>query len=227
MLKISGEGLSKGTSKYSEETLSTLAEQLKTLLEKGNQIMMVIGGGNLFRGKDLSEELNIKRSTADYIGMLATTQNALVVRDFLISKNIETRVLNSISMPQLAEAYIPQKVGRHLEKGRVVIFAGGTGLPYFTTDTTTIQRALENSAELVVALKNGVDGVYSNDPKIDKNAKKYTKISASDALNEDLKVVDSAALALAREHGMDIKVIAFEDLSELDNENVGTLVIGK
>ncbi len=222
LIKLSGGALSDGTEKYTESTLKRTSEQIKALQDKGYEIALVVGGGNLFRGKDLSGKLSIRRPTADYIGMLATVQNALVLRDYFESQGIVVRVISAISMPQICEPYLPQRARRHLSKGRVVIFAGGLGNPFFTTDSAAAQRALElNCAQLIMA-KDGVDGVYSADPDLDTSAVKYTELSATEALEKNLKVADASAISLARDNELPIKVIAMEELENFDSPGVGT-----
>ncbi len=224
LIKLSGGALSDGTEKYTEKVLKRSSEQIKTLQEKGYEIALVVGGGNLFRGRDLSGELAIRRPTADYIGMLATVQNALVLRDYFESQGLVVRVLSAISMPQICEPYLPQRARRHLAKGRVVIFAGGLGNPFFTTDSAAAQRALElNCAQLIMA-KDGVDGVYSADPDLDPGAVKFAELSATEALEKNLKVADASAISLARDNGLPIKVIAMTDLESFDDPEVGTVL---
>ena len=228
LIKLSGESLGKGKhgaeERYYEPTLSFIAEQIRMLLEQKHEVALVVGGGNLFRGHELTGTLAIERPTADYIGMLATVQNALVLRDFFESKGIETRVSSSISMPQICETYIPKRVLRHLEKGRVVIFAAGLGAPYFTTDSTAVQRSLELKRDILIMAKNGVDGIYTGDPHKDITAKKIKSITAGEVLEKNLKVADLSAIALAKEHGLTIKVVGIEHISEALNESIGSVV---
>ncbi|MCK5590585.1 MAG: UMP kinase [Candidatus Pacebacteria bacterium] len=224
LIKISGEGLSQGEEKYTESVLESIAEKIKTLLADGHKISMVVGGGNLFRGRDLSGTLNINRSTGDYIGMLATVQNALVVRDFFESKGIAARVSSSIAMPQVCEEYIPNRAKRHMEKGRVVIFAAGLGIPYFSTDSCAAQRALEMQADLLVMAKNGVDGLYSADPKKDSSAKFVKQITATQVIEQDLKVADLSAMGLAKENGLTIKIVSSDQIDQALDPEVGSTV---
>src|SRR3989338_4363521 len=188
LIKLSGESLSgstkEGDRQFSEPTLGNIVEQMKSLQGAGHQLAIVIGGGNLFRGHELTGKLAIERPTADYIGMLATVQNALVLRDYFTSKGVETRVSSAISMPQICEGYIPKRVERHMQKGRVVIFAAGLGAPYFTTDSTAVQRALEMSADLLIMAKNGVDGLYTADPDTDPTATFIAEITAAEVLEQ-------------------------------------------
>ena len=224
VVKISGEGLSKGEEKFSEEVLASIAEQVQELLKQGHWIALVIGGGNLFRGKELSGQLAIDRSTADYIGMLATVQNALVLRDYFESKNISTRVSSAIGMPQVCEEYIPKRALRHMNKGRVVIFAAGLGVPYFSTDSCAVQRALEMSADMLVMAKNGVEGIYSSDPREDKDAEFIKHITAKEVVERNLKVADLSAMGLAKENGLTIKIVASDKISRSLDPEVGSTI---
>lgn len=226
LLKLSGEALS-GTSKdslFDESVLSYISTSIKFLIKEGNEVMLVVGGGNIFRGGSLSLHVDIQRSTADYIGMLATIQNALVIRDYFISQNIRAAVISAIEMSQICEAYTPAKTNEHLSKGDVVIFGGGIGTPYFTTDTTAVERALEMEAETVIYVKNGVDGLYTADPNKDKNATFISKISAKEVLEKDLKGLDQTAITLARDNNLIIRVIGMSDLSHATREGVGSII---
>lgn len=228
LIKLSGESLSgiqNGKhNQYNEPTLEGIVREIKILQEAGHSIALVVGGGNLFRGHELTGKLSILRPTADYIGMLATVQNALVLRDYFESKGVETRVSSSISMPQICEGYIPQKVRRHMAKGRVVIFAAGLGAPYFTTDSTSVQRALEMSMDLLIMAKNGVDGLYTADPENDKSATLIKEITASEVLEKNLKAADQSAIALAKEHGLTIKIVGVPDISRALEIGVGSTI---
>jgi len=222
LIKLSGEALSKNGEKYSEEVLKSIADKIKNLQNKSYKIVLVVGGGNLFRGAELSGNLSIERPTGDYIGMLATVQNALVLRDFFEAQGIQTRVSSAIAMTQIAEAYIPKRAGRHLEKGRVVIFAAGLGSPFFSTDSAAAQRALELNVDLLVMGKNGVDGVYDKDPKNNPDAVKFDNLTCSQVLKEHLKIADASAISIARDNGLKIKVVSMEDLEKIDQEDIGT-----
>lgn len=225
LIKLSGEALSKDGEKYSTKVLEEIVTQIKELQEKRVKIALVVGGGNLFRGVELQgEQSSLSRSTADYIGMLATLQNALVLRDYFEGHGISARVLSSITVSQLCEPYIPQRGRRHMEKGRVIIFAAGLGVPFFTTDTTAVQRALEIGSDLLVLSKNGVDGLYDADPNKDAGAQKIESTSCSEVLEKDLKAADGAAIALARDNALPIKVIAVSDISKLFENNVGSII---
>ena len=227
LIKLSGEALSNGGSDYKQETLIDIANQVKALVEEGTQVALVVGGGNLFRGKELIEKVAVERPTADYIGMLAIVQNALVLRDFFESQNLETRVSSAISMRQVCEPYIPKRVERHLEKGRVVILAAGLGQPFFSSDSTCVQRALELGFDMVVMAKNGIDAVYDDDPNKNPEAKKIKEITASEVLEQNLTFADPAAISLARENGLNLKVIGMEDISRLKDENIGTRILAR
>lgn len=225
LIKLSGESLSGGErGQYDVSTLGHIAEEIQSLRAGGHSVALVVGGGNLFRGHELTEKLAIERATADYIGMLATIQNALVLRDYFETKGIETRVSSAIAMPQICESYMPRRALRHLEKGRVVIFAAGLGAPYFTTDSTAVQRSLEMKADLLVMAKNGVDGLYTGDPKKEKGATKIGRITAGEVLERDLRVADLSAIALAKEHGLSIKVISADRLRDAVTLDAGSIV---
>lgn len=226
VIKLSGEALTGGShEKYSEKVLRSVADQILELHAHNIQIAIVVGGGNLFRGRELTGVLSIERATADYIGMLATVQNALVLRDYFESCGIETRVSSAIAMRQVCEEFIPKRAERNLEKGRVVIFAAGLGAPYFSTDSTAVQRSLEIGADMLVMAKNNVDGIYSADPKLDPSAKKIDRITCSEILLQNLKVADLSAIALAKENGLKIKIVATEDISAVLDDSVGSIVV--
>ena len=224
LIKLSGGALSAGSEKYTQEVLNNTARQIKHIQDKGYEISLVVGGGNLFRGKDLSGKLAVRRPTADYIGMLATVQNALVLRDYFESQNLVVRVMSAISMPQICESYIPQRARRHLAKNRIVIFAGGLGHPYFTTDSAAAQRALELNCSLLVMAKDGVDGVYEDDPKTNTDAKKIDNLSTTEVLNKNLQVADASAISLARDNDLPIKVVNMQTLEYFDDDKTGTYI---
>ena len=225
LLKLSGEALA-GENKtgISANVVEDITNQIKQMIELGVEVAVVVGGGNFWRGK---YGYNMERTTSDYMGMLATTINALALQDALESKGIYTRVQTAIEMRQIAEPYIKRKATKHLEKGRVVIFACGTGNTHFTTDTGAALRAAEINAEVILVAKT-IDGVYSADPKLDPNAVKYDKISYMDVLNKDLKVMDATAISLCRENNIPLVVFAMSDsqnmIKAIKGENVGTLV---
>jgi uridylate kinase len=193
----------------------------------GTQIGIVVGGGNYFRGAELQQR-GMDRARADYMGMLGTVMNCLALQDFLEKEGIDTRVQTAITMGQVAEPYIPRRAIRHLEKGRVVIFGAGAGMPFFTTDTVAAQRALEVSAEALLLAKSGVDGVYSADPKKDPSAVKYQTVSFDDVLSKSLAVADAAAFSLCRENSLPIVVFDLKNKGNIARavrgDSVGTLV---
>jgi uridylate kinase len=210
MLKISGEALM-GPQQYGlhPPTVDRLAEDVKAIHQLGIEICLVIGGGNIFRGLQGAAQ-GMERTTADYMGMLATVMNALAVQAALEAKDVFTRVISAIPMDQVCEPYIRRRAVRHLEKGRVCIFAAGTGNPYFTTDTAATLRASEMSCEAIFK-GTQVDGVYDSDPKLNPEAKRYERISYDDVLARNLKVMDAAAIALARDNGLPIIVFSLNE----------------
>jgi uridylate kinase len=228
LLKLSGEvfGGAKGIG-VDPDVVQDIAKQIADVSRSGVQVAIVVGGGNYFRGAELSQR-GMDRSRADYMGMLGTVMNCLALQDFLEKEGIQTRVQTAITMGQVAEPYIPLRAIRHLEKGRVVIFGAGAGMPFFTTDTVSAQRALEIGAEALLLAKSGVDGVYSADPKKDSAATKYDTITYDEVLSKSLAVADAAAFALCRENKLPIVIF---DLMENGNiaravrgEVIGTLV---
>ncbi|MBR2787339.1 MAG: UMP kinase [Clostridia bacterium] len=225
LLKLSGEALA-GENKtgISPEVLDDITSQVKDLKDLGVEIAIVVGGGNFWRGK---YGHNMEKTTSDYMGMLATTINALALQDALEAKGMYTRVQTAIEMREIAEPYIKRKATKHLEKGRIVIFAAGTGNPFFTTDTCAALRAAEIDAEVILVAKT-IDGVYSADPKVDPNAVKYDEITYLDILNKDLKVMDSTATSLCRDNSIPLIVFAMNErgnmVKAVKGEKVGTLV---
>ena len=207
LLKLSGEALM-GPKKFGldSETVNRITDEIKTVHEMGVQVSLVIGAGNIFRGVSEAAE-SIERTSADYMGMLATVMNALAVQSMLESKGVETRVQSAIPMATVCEPYIRRRAVRHMEKGRLVIFAGGTGNPFFTTDTAAALRAVEMSCD---GLLKGtqVDGVYSADPKKVADAERYDSLTYQDVISRDLRVMDTSAIALARENGLPILVFS-------------------
>jgi len=197
------------------------AKQIADVVRSGVQIAIVVGGGNFFRGAELSER-GMERSRADYMGMLGTVMNCLALQDFLEKEGVDTRVQTAITMGQVAEPYVPRRAIRHLEKGRVVIFGAGAGMPFFTTDTVAAQRALEIGAGALLLAKSGVDGVYNADPRKDKSATKFDTISYDEVLQKSLAVADAAAFSLCRENALPIVVF---DL--MTNGNIGRAVRGE
>ena len=211
LLKISGEALAgvKGFGIDPEVVLS-IAKQIKDATKKGVEIAVVCGGGNIWRGKT-GADMGMERASADYMGMLATIMNGLALQNALESIGVDTRCMTAIEMREVAEPYIRRRAVRHLQKGRIVIFAGGTGSPYFTTDTTAALRAAEINADVILMAKNGVDGVYSADPKIDPNATKFDHLTYLDVLNKDLKVMDQTAITLCKDNNIDLSVFNMQE----------------
>ena len=226
LLKLSGESFGGGSLGVNPDVVAQIAREIAEAA-KDVEVAVVVGGGNFFRGAELSQR-GMDRRRADYMGMLGTVMNALALQDFLEQAGAQVRVQSAISMTQVAEPYIPLRAIRHLEKGRVVVFGAGAGLPYFSTDTVSAQRALEVRADEVLVAKNGVDGVYSADPKVDKDAKKYDTLSYQDALIKGLKVVDSTAFSLCMDNKMPMLVFGMEPegnvTKALLGERIGTLV---
>ncbi len=231
VLKLSGEALS-GTEGFGIDPsiMQSIAKQVKDVAELGVEVAVVVGGGNIWRGK-VGSEMGMYRTTADYMGMLATVMNSLALQDSLEKLGIPTRVQTSIEMRQVAEPYIRRKAVRHLEKKRVVIFAAGVGNPYFSTDTTAALRAAEIEADVILMAKNNVDGVYSDDPKTNKNAKKYDTISYMDVLNEELGVMDLTASTLCMDNNIPLVVFSITEegniMRVVQGETIGTTIKGK
>ena len=222
LLKLSGEvfGGEKGIG-VDINVMRDVAKQIKDVVKGGVQLAVVVGGGNYFRGAEL-QQVGMDRARADYMGMLGTVMNCLALQDFLEKEGVDTRVQTAITMGQVAEPYIPRRAIRHLEKGRVVIFGAGAGMPFFTTDTVAAQRALEIGSEALLLAKSGVDGVYSADPKKDPMATKFDQISYSEVLSKSLAVADAAAFSLCRENNLPI--IVFDLMA---NGNIGRAVRGE
>ena len=225
LLKLSGEALA-GEEKrgISAEVVEDITRQIKEMVDLGVEVAVVVGGGNFWRGK---YGYNMEKTTSDHMGMLATTINALALQDALEAKGVHTRVQTAIEMREIAEPYILRKATKHLGKGRVVIFACGTGNTHFTTDTGAALRAAEVNAEVILVAKT-IDGVYSADPKVDPTAVKYDRISYMDVLNKDLKVMDATAISLCRENNIPLVVFAMDNpenmIRAVKGENVGTIV---
>ena len=228
LLKLSGEvfGGEKGIG-VDPDVVHDVANQIAEVVRAGTQIAVVVGGGNYFRGAELQQR-GMDRARADYMGMLGTVMNCLALQDFLEKAGIETRVQTAITMGQVAEPYVPRRAIRHLEKGRVVIFGAGAGMPFFTTDTVAAQRALEIGVQALLLAKSGVDGVYSADPRKDKSAKKYDSISFDEVLSKSLAVADAAAFALCRENKLPIVIFDLKNKGNIkravSGESIGTLV---
>ncbi len=211
LLKISGEALlGKQQFGIDQEPVKMIAGEIKKAVDLGAEIAVVVGGGNIFRGMKNSAKLGMDQASGDYVGMLATVMNAIALQCALNQIGVPCRVQSAISMNQIAEPYIRHRAIRHLEKGRVVIFAAGTGNPFFTTDTAAALRASEINAEAMLMAKNGVDGVYSDDPKTNPEAKKFDKIVYDDIIKNGLKVMDTAACALCKQNNIPIVVFDFE-----------------
>ena len=227
LLKLSGEVFGGGHVGLAPNVVRGIAEQIATVVGEGMQVAVVIGGGNFFRGAELQQQ-GMDRTRADYMGMLGTVMNCLALQDFLEKEGVETRVQTAITMGQVAEPYIPRRAIRHLEKGRVVIFGAGAGMPFFSTDTVSAQRALEIKCDAVLMSKNGVDGVYDSDPRKNPDARKFDTISFREALQQQLKVVDAAAFSLCMDNHLPMVVFAMEGAGSiaaaLRGEHVGTLV---
>ena len=228
LLKISGEvlGGTKGVG-FDFSVLERLAQEIKDLRSLGVDIGIVIGGGNFIRGRMLKGDTNIKKANADYMGMLGTVMNALALQDYLEAIGLETRIMSAIQIREICEPYVRRRSLRHLEKGRVVIFAAGTGHPFFTTDTAASLRAIEIEADVLLKATN-VDGVFDSDPKLNSNAKKFEKISYLDVLNDELKVMDSTAVSLCMENK--IPIVIFNLIGDanikkvVEGEKIGTLI---
>lgn len=227
LLKLSGEAFGGGSLGVNPDIVGQIAREIAAATASGAQVAVVVGGGNFFRGAELSQR-GMERSRADYMGMLGTVMNSLALQDFLEQAGVSSRVQSAITMTQVAETYIPLRAIRHLEKGRVVIFGAGAGLPYFSTDTVAAQRALEIHASEVLVAKNGVDGVYTADPKLDPTATKIDSISYKDALSQRLKVVDSTAFSLCMDNKMPMRVFGMEPAGNVTaailGEPLGTIV---
>lgn len=230
MLKLSGQAM-QGDAEYGidHDVLDFMAEQVAGVIRLGVQVCIVIGGGNILRGKAFSSR-GLDRATGDYMGMLATVINGLALQSALERHGLQTRVQSAITMVEIAEPYIRRRAMRHLEKGRVVIFAAGTGNPYFSTDTTAALRALEIGAEVLLMAKNGVDGVYDADPRTTPTARKFQRLSHMEALERGLKVMDSTALSLCMDNKLPIIVFDLRNKPDLERvvrgeDQVGTLIL--
>lgn len=226
LLKLSGEAFGGGEVGVNPDVVSSIAKEIAEGAKKA-EVAIVVGGGNFFRGAELSNR-GMDRARADYMGMLGTVMNALALQDFLEQAGVDTRVQSAISMAQVAEAYIPLRAIRHLEKQRVVIFGAGAGMPYFSTDTVSAQRALEIKADEVLVAKNGVDGVYTDDPRRNPDAELIESISYHDALVRELKVVDATAFSLCMDNQMPMRVFGMNTpgniTAAIAGEQIGTRV---
>ena len=227
LLKLSGEAFGGGRIGVDPDVVASIARQVRDVVNSGVQVAIVTGGGNFFRGAELSER-GMDRDRADYMGMLGTVMNCLALQDFCEKAGVQTRVQSAITMGQVAEPYIPRRAERHLEKGRVVIFGAGSGMPYFSTDTVAAQRALEIGAEVLLMGKQGTDGVYDSDPKKNPDAQRFNELTYDEYLARDLKVADATAISLARDNSLPM---IFFDLGVEGNllrvvqgEKIGTTV---
>ncbi len=227
LLKLSGETFGGGAVGLDSETIHRLAGEIAEAVRQGIEVAIVVGGGNFFRGVELSQG-GMKRARADYMGMLGTVMNSLALQDFLEQSGVVTRVQTAITMGQVAEPYIPLRAIRHMESGRVVIFAAGAGMPYFSTDTVAVQRALETDCSEVIMGKHGVDAVYTADPHRDPKAKRLSAVTYREALRSGLEVMDAAAFSLAMENGIPMMVFGLEEKGNVTRallgERIGTLV---
>lgn len=227
LLKLSGEAFGGGAVGLDPTVVRDIATQIATAVRRGVEVAVVVGGGNFFRGAELARA-GMDRSRADYMGMLGTVMNALALQDFIEQAGVPARVQSAITMTQVAEPYIPLRAIRHLEKGRVVIFGAGAGMPFFSTDTVSAQRALETHCEEILVAKNGVDGVYDDDPRLNPQAHRFEHVTFSEALARGLKVVDATALALCRDNGLRMRIFGMSDPGSVSaallGEGIGTLV---
>ncbi len=227
LLKLSGETFGGGSVGLAPDVVRRVAVEIADAVRSGVQVAIVVGGGNFFRGAELSQS-GLDRARADYMGMLGTVLNCLALQDFLEQAGVSTRVQTAITMGQVAEPYIPLRAIRHLEKGRVVIFGAGAGMPYFSTDTVAVQRALETHCQEVLMGKNGVDGVYTADPRTTPDAVRLTELTYTDALVNGLEVMDATALSLCRDNGVRMRVFGMGEPGNvtraLQGEKIGTLL---
>lgn len=215
LLKLSGEALSSKENNLEPAVLKELAIELKRVKETGVELAIVVGGGNFIRGKQI-QDMGMDRTQADYMGMLGTVINALAVQNALENEGVVTRVQTAIEMQKVAEPFILRRALRHLEKGRVVIFGAGTGSPYFSTDTTAALRASEIGADVILMAKNGVDGVYDSDPKLNPEAKKFDHLTYMDVLNKGLKVMDSTAISMCMDNDVDLIVFNMNEKGNIE-----------
>jgi uridylate kinase len=228
LLKLSGETFGGGRVGVDPDVVAGLAAEIAEVVRGGTQVAIVVGGGNFFRGAELQQR-GMDRARADYMGMLGIVMNCLALQDFLEKQGVDTRVQTAITMGQVAEPYIPRRAIRHLEKGRVVIFGAGAGMPFFSTDTVAAQRALETKCEVVLMGKNGVDAVYTADPRTDPTATPIETITYNEALQQGLRVADATAFALCMENRMPMVVFGIEGegnvAKAVRGEKIGTLVV--
>jgi uridylate kinase len=227
LLKLSGEVFGGGKVGVDPDVVQKIAREIAAVSRAGVQIAVVTGGGNFFRGAELQQR-GMDRVRADYMGMLGIVMNCLALQDFLEKMGVETRVQTAITMGQVAEPYVPRRAIRHMEKGRVVIFGAGMGMPFFSTDTVAVQRALESKCDVVLVAKSGVDGVYTADPKIDPTATKFDELTYDEAMSRGLRIMDQTAFALCGENKLPMVVFGMEPegniLRVVQGEKIGTLV---
>lgn len=229
VLKLSGEALAKDKGfGFDDDTIDNICNNIKKAKEMGLEIAIVVGGGNFWRGRS---GRNVERATSDTIGMLGTVMNGLRIQDALEKMNLETRLMTAINMQEVAEPYIRRRAERHLEKGRIVIFAAGTGLPYFSTDTTAALRALEINADCILLGKTGTDAIYDKDPNKFEDAIRFDRLTYSEILNKDLKIMDASATSLCKDNNMPLIVLGIDDPNNLlrvvKGEKIGTIVEGE
>ena len=227
LLKLSGEALASGNELFDRAILADLAEEIKGVVNLGVEVAIVVGGGNFVRGK-MAEDLNIDRSQVDNMGMLGTVINALAIQGALEQIGVETRVQTAIEMTKVAEPYIPRRAIRHLEKGRVVIFGAGTGYAFFSTDTAAALRASEIHADVILMAKNGVDGIYNADPKLEPSAEKYQTLTYMEVLQKQLQVMDATATSMCMDNDIDLLVFNMNEknniIKAVKGESNGTKV---
>ena len=227
LLKLSGEAFGGGSVGVDTAVVRDIANQISQAVHHNVEVAVVVGGGNFFRGAELSKA-GMDRARADYMGMLGTVMNALALQDFIEQAGTPCRVQSAITMQQVAEPYIPLRAIRHMEKGRVVVFGAGAGMPYFSTDTVSAQRALETHCDELLVAKNGVDGVYDDDPRLNPDAHRLEFVSYDDALTRGLRVVDASAFAMSRENHLTMRVFGMAEPSAVTRallgEEIGTLV---
>ena len=227
MLKLGGEMFGGGQVGLDPDVVNNVAEQIAEVVATGVQVAVVIGGGNFFRGAELQQR-GMDRARGDYMAMLGTVMNCLALQDFIEKHGVETRVQTAITMGQVAEPYIPRRAIRHMEKGRVVIFGAGMGMPFFSTDTVAVQRALESKCDVVLVAKSGVDGVYTADPRVDAEAHKLDQVTYNEAITRGLRIMDQTAFALCGENKLPMVVFGMEPegniLRVVRGERIGTLV---
>ena len=227
MLKLSGEAFGGGKVGVDPDVVHNIAGQIAEVAQAGVQVAIVVGGGNFFRGAELQQR-GMERDRADYMGMLGTVMNCLALQDFCEKAGVQTRVQTAITMGQVAEPYIPRRAERHLEKGRVVIFGAGSGMPYFSTDTVAAQRALEISAQVLLMGKQGVDGVYDSDPHHNPDAVKFDDLTYDEYLARDLKVADATAISMARDYSLPMVFFSLDTdgsiVAAVAGEKIGTTV---